>query len=435
MHQQKIPTVLGLILVIGAIMLFQFAFTRVNPLFSRASTSLAPQEVTVTNSTDTSFTVSWVTEEAVTGQIIIDGSPKRTVFDERDAFAQTPQNQPVKYTTHSVTIRNLKPQTEYRFNILSGGKSFQHNDALYTTTTAPTIDGVGSNLEPAYGQIVLPTDKPAEGAIVYLTPDGGQTVSTVVKSSGSWVIPLNLIRTNDLSTYVSNQERINESIVVRSAEGEASALTDTLNDNPVPIMTIGKTYDFRKIQAEQISKRTLTLAPVTPTTNPIVLGSNITTTQMVAITKPLQNAAVSSNLPLIQGTGVPGKQIMIIVGIQNPTTGTVMVGTDGVWYYTPSKRLTEGRQSVTITTQDKNGKTVAITHAFQVLKSGTQVLGDATPSATIAPTPTTFEEPTPTATLSGEPIPETGTSFPLTVMLILGTVLVSSGIFYGRRYT
>lgn len=420
MHQKKIPTIVGLLLVAGAIWLFQFAFTQVSPLLSRASTTLTPKEVTVTNITDTSFTVSWMTDEVASGQIVIEGTPVITVFDEREAFAQTPQNQSVKYTTHSVTVRNLKPQTLYRFHILSDGKSYQNNDALYTTTTAPTIGGVGTALEPAYGQIVLPTDKPADGAIVYLMPEGGQTLSTIVKSSGSWVIPLHLVRTKDLSSYVPNQERINESLIVRTAEGEATALTDTLNDNPVPIMTIGKTYDFRKIQAAVAAK-------------PTVLGSNTAANQTVAITKPLQNAAVPSNLPLFQGTGVPGNKVMIIVGIQHPTTGTSTVGADGVWYYTPSKRLTEGRQSVTITTLDKNGRTVAITHSFQVLKSGTQVLGDATPSATLAPEPT--EEPTPTAALSGEPIPETGTSFPLTVMLILGTVLISGGIFYGRRYT
>ena len=65
--------------------------------------------------------------------------------------------------------------------------------------------------------------------------------------------------------------------------------------------------------------------------------------------------------------------------------------------------MAEGKQSITITTTDQHNQTKALTHTFEILKSGTQVLGDATPSATLVPTPTIDSTPTPVTTLSGEP--------------------------------
>jgi uncharacterized surface anchored protein len=106
---------------------------------------------------------------------------------------------------------------------------------------------------------------------------------------------------------------------------------------------------------------------------------------------------------------------------------SVIIGADGMWRYTPPKPLSEGKQSVTITTSDAKNQTVALTHVFEILKSGTQVLGEATPSATL--TPTIDMTPTPTSTLAGEPIPETGSPLPLLLLLILGVSLVSSGAF------
>ena len=90
--------------------------------------------------------------------------------------------------------------------------------------------------------------------------------------------------------------------------------------------------------------------------------------------------------------------------------------------------LQEGKQSVTITTANAQNKTVAITHTFEILKSGTQVLGDATPSATLTPLPTVTDEPTPTSTLAGDPIPTTGSPLPLIMLLILGFGLLSGGV-------
>lgn len=423
MQQRKIPTLVGLLLVAVAVMVFRFAFDRVSPYMSRASATQSPQNVTISNITDTSFTVSWLTQEKVTGAVIVEGITSPFYDDRQLAPAASSKQREETFLTHSVSIRNSKPDTAHKFRILSGGKIFTNNGNAYEVRTAPTLNGTGTNLEPAYGQVTTPAGIPAEGSLVYLTMTNGQTLSTLVNTSGSWVIPLNLVRTQDLMMYMEPAERIDESIVVRSSEGEASAITDSLNDNPVPAMTLGKTYDFRKIQADNRQEnKKLAEAP------PAVLGTQTNVAaQTIAITKPAQGSAIPSNLPLIQGTGLPGKNVLVVVGMQNPLSASVTVGADGIWRYTPERPLHEGKQSVTITTQNAQNQTQAITHTFEILKSGTQVLGDATPSATINPTPTLDATPSPTATLTGEEMPTSGNELPLIIMLILGTALLLGG--------
>lgn len=404
MHQRKIPTLIGLLLVGAIIFVFRFAFDRVSPLLTKASETAAPKSVTISNISDTTFTISWTTTKPTTGAVRLEGKRTHDVFyDDREGIAPS-------QSTHSVTIRSLKPETTYQFRILSEGKSYRNGAVLYEIRTGPTISGLGTSLEPAYGQITTQSEEPAEGVLVYLTLTGGQMLSTLSKSDGTWVIPLNRVRTSDFTIYSAFQERTDETLLIRAHNQEAQVITDTMNDNPVPVITLGKSYDFRKVQVS---------APKTPP----VLG---TSTQTVAITKPNDGAALISNLPLIQGTGIPNEQVLITLGITNPISDTFLVGADGIWRYTPPKPLSPGKQSVTITTKNAMGKAVAITHLFEILKSGTQVLGDATPSATL--------EPTPTATLAGEPIPETGSSLPLINMLILGIALISSGAFVTYRY-
>ena len=433
MQQRKIPTILGLILVFVVIFAFRFAFERISPLLTKASATDAPHDAVFTNVNDTGFTITWLTNADATGAVIIDERKGMgTIFDERDTFAgDSASKLPGKYRTHSIAVRDLNPDSTYNVRILSNGKTYLSDGKPYTIHTGPPIAGNGTDIEPAYGMVVYPSGEPAGGSIVYLKPEGGQTLSALVSPSGSWVIPMHRVRTEDGTKILDVADRINESVIIRSSEGDSSAETDSVNDNPVPDMTIGKTYDFRKIQASQKSNSQLALAPTAlPTAQPKVLGAQTINTT-VAITKPANSGAVSSTLPLIQGTGVPGNSVLILLGIDHPTSGSVTVGTDGIWYFTPTKPLAEGKQSVTITTKDKTNKIIALTHTFEILKSGTQVLGNATPSATLTPTPiltdTLASTPTPTATLAGNPVPVTGSPLPLMMLLGVGAILMTGG--------
>ncbi len=427
MPQKKIPTLLGLVLLIAAVAIFGYAFDRVGPLLTIASTSAAPANVLISNISDSGFTLSWTTKAPATGAITVESDDGKhgVTYDERDTsrVSTTSQISLGIYTTHTATFRNAKPNTSYRIKIISNGTQYQDTSGnRYEIKTGPQLEGNVTGIEPAFGTVTTTTGQPAEGALLYLTLENGQLLSTIVKSSGSWVIPLNLARLAFLDAYIPPTERIDETLIIRTNVEESQVLSDTLNDNPMPEIMIGKTYDFRKLQVNA-TKKELTTVP------PSVLGTTTSTTPIgvIAITKPKDNQALPTNFPIFQGTGVPNKNITLIIGITNPQVGQTTVGVDGIWRYTPTTALSIGKQSVTLTTTDAQNKPVAMTHMFEILKSGTQVLGEATPSATIAPTPTI--ESTSSSTLAGEPIPDTGFPLPLILLLSLATLLITSGGF------
>ena len=422
----RIPTIVGLLLVItvvGAVIgLFEWYSRRP----SAASGSIVPMNVMVTNIADTSFTVIWTTPSPATGVVKLT-TPKRTTvtfFDDRDTTGKMKT-----YITHSVTIRSLSPGTSYTFQILSNGKKYTEGSKPYTITTASTLSGGSTGLEPAYGAINDLGGSAVNGAIVLVTLEQGQLLSTTTSPSGSWLLSLGLARTSSLAKYLDGSERLTETIRVIWGDQEATAITDTLNDAPVPTMILGKTYDFRKQQA---AARDI----------PTVLGDTSITTpstaKTVGLTLPAQNASLTTTLPLIQGTGIPGKKVSVVVGITIPVSGTTTVGSDGIWRYTPTKSLAAGKQSVTATTVDQRGKPVAFTHTFTILKSGTQILGEATPSATLAPaltaTPSASASatPTPTPQLEGEPVPQSGTTLPTILILVIGLGFLTSGLVLFR---
>ncbi|MEK7074017.1 MAG: hypothetical protein AAB960_01655, partial [Patescibacteria group bacterium] len=113
MHERKIPTIIGLLLVAFAVMIFRFAFDRVSPLLTRASVSHVPQNITVSNLSDSAFTISWITNEETTGALVIENM-NAPIYDDRLSIT-TESNQRAKqsFSTHSISVRSLKPETVY----------------------------------------------------------------------------------------------------------------------------------------------------------------------------------------------------------------------------------------------------------------------------------------------------------------------------------
>ena len=225
-----------------------------------------------------------------------------------------------------------------------------------------------------------------------------------------------------------------ETISVQVNGVEIQAFTDTLNDSPVPAMTPGKTYDFRNLNAKAPSKA----IAIQPKPTPTVLGS---ATNTVSLVLPPEGSALPTTLPLIQGTGVPGKTISLIIGMTNPYGDSTLVGPDGMWNYTPKQSLAPGKQSVTMTTTTIQNKLVALTHTFTILKSGSQVLGDATPSGTptttLTPTPTPTPDlsasisATPIASLAAQPVPTSGYDLPTILLSIMSIgLMIGGGIIF-----
>lgn len=448
----KIPTLVGILLLLlivgGSIFWVEKAFRSE----SKASGSREPKHIRTTNITSTSFTVSWTTELPTTGALLVTtkGKSNKTFLDERDSSGKLG-----KYSIHSVSVKNVTENTDFLVTPLVDGKPHILANKPIAVRTAMSLPLNTGGLEPAYGTIQAADSVVLQEALVYLSVEGGQELSVLAKPSGSWIIPLNQLRTSDLTSYLPMVERMNETIQMFSGSQETSIVTDTLNDSPVPEVLMGKEYDFRKQQAKKTQSNTLALRPVTPvvsippepTSSPVptvanVLGETTQRNYTVSLTNPKQDGTYSTTLPLIQGTGIPGKYIGITLGLTNTTVESVQVASTGLWSFTPKKPLSPGKQSVTISSVDINGKSVAITHLFTIFKSGTQVLGDATPSATIAPTiiattttPEVTDTPIVESTEAGNPPPTSGNELPTIILLVIafGLIIGGSASFIGLQ--
>src|SRR5690242_19455533 len=92
--------------------------------FPKAAPSFTPEEVTISNIADSSFTVSWMTSVKTKG-LITYGTKEPTGSTEIDDRSDT------EGYTHHVTLKKLEPNTNYLFKIVSGSNSYDDKGQPY----------------------------------------------------------------------------------------------------------------------------------------------------------------------------------------------------------------------------------------------------------------------------------------------------------------
>lgn len=459
-RQHKIPTILGVLMLIMGLVIGVFLVQSGQVFFLRAAPEISPSQVKITNLTSNSFSVSWLTEKETNGFVKFGetSSLEQTALDDRDQM--TDKNG--SFVTHHVTVKNLKPKTHYLFKIGSGGKIFDNAGQPYETAAAVAVTNPPPPSDVVSGTILEPDGNPAEEAIVYLTLANTTPQSTLVRSGGNWFIPLNTSYSTSLTGFAQyDKEAQIEEIFVRGRKGEtATALTTTGNDNPVPEIILGKTYDFRQKAAEE--QLTPTPAPTNlDQTLPSLGGSRFSfptpspraETELSISNPAKEGEKLNTQKPEFAGTGPAGKTIQILVESPN-YNGNATVKNDGNWSWTPPTGLSPGEHKITISYL---GKT--LTRTFTVLAAGTSETPSftATPSATLTPSPkptsTATASPTPTKVLTLTPtptstasartsmpstaggVPTPGDLTPTFLIFIMGLGLILSGFVVKSRLT
>lgn len=462
---KHLPTIIGLLLVLVAIAGGVVLIKKGPNLFIKASTSLTPKQLKLTNISDNSFTVSWLTDEKTSGFVKYntDNNLSFTAQDDRDQLSGQTGN----YQTHHITIKNLKTFTVYFFKIGSGGKIFDNDNQPYQITTAKIVQNTPSN-NVAYGTVVDQSNNPVEGAIIYLSLTNTSPASTLTKSSGSWVIPLNLIRSADLNSWATydKEASIEEILVQASPLGTATVVATTKNDSPMPKITLGQNFDFRKTTEVQEETKTSTIENTatasskfsleqpteatpspTPTLTPIPTLSTATSSGKLTIINPEQGENINTQKPEILGTGPIGTTLDIEVHSEATYSAKIKVDTKGNWTWSPPTNLEPGEHTITASYKDAKGILQKITQKFVVLAAGVSELpaltatssSTATSSATPTPSKTATASPTPTtasnsarksmpSTESG--IPTTGNLTPTFMIFIMGLSLIFLGLFF-----
>lgn len=416
LFHKRIPTIFGLLLLGLGFLSINYAVTHTTFFTTNASPTYSPEEIRVTNLTDTSFTVSYTTHDNVLGTLSFGPSPSsgKVALDDRDQQSGTPQ----PYLIHHITVKNLLPNTTYYYTITSSDRTFLDHDKPFTIKTLSQLSQTPSRQSPIVGTVTSTSGK-VENTIVLLVTDGAQTLSTLVGSDGSYVMPLNALRTSDYSSYVTFTPSSQIKLLVESPQGKSTVTLLASQINPVPAVSINSSYDFTTSLQASPSPIASDSADTTsfPSFNATEAGP-----KQPSISSPSDEAGLHDQQPQFEGTALPNTQVQIEIHSDNPITTTITANTNGSWTYRPTTKLAPGQHTITIKTKNSSGIIQTITRSFTVYAEGSQftepsvspVQPTDTPTPTIiiptvtptlAPTVTDTPVPTPIATATPTPIP------------------------------
>jgi len=401
LQSKKLPSLLGLFILLivlaGGVLLIQ----KIRALNIKAASETSPSQVRITNVGSYSFTVSWITQNKNTGLLEFGDSAGlgQSQKDARDKERTASE----KYQTHYVVVDGLKPETKYYFKIISSGVSYDNSKKPFEVTTGSSK--VPNDNDLAQGKILTSEEKPAAGAIVYLSIANAIAQSALTDSEGNWMIPLSTARSLDLQNF-SNYDRNAqvEEIFVQGDSETASATLTTGNDNPAPDITLGQTYNF----LGQLPQTTSTPPPIKQTfasdLSPTSSSSGFSTIGEVSeltITFPSENEDVNSSLPEFLGTGPKGTKLDIKIESEEEISSQITADQKGKWKWSPRVPLSPGIHKITVFYTDSAGFIKEATRSFSILATGASDLPSftATPSGqTITPTPRLSPSPTPSPT-------------------------------------
>ncbi|RJR14572.1 hypothetical protein C4579_04730 [Candidatus Microgenomates bacterium] len=397
---QHIPTVIALFLLIIGVGSTVFLVENLTSLFSFAAADDTPQQVSITDVSDSSFTVSWLTGRAVTGSIRYADAGltlnNTIALDRRDTPSSLSRRR-----VHSVLVNGLDPTHSYTFEIVSGEKTFASNQ--YSVKTGPALAFSEQVQRPAYGTLVDGANIPIPEALVISSFEGSQQLATVVED-GNWVLPLGNIRSADGTRHFIPSRNDTQEISFITPKQTSHVVTSVANNAPLPTIQLGRSYSF--VESSMGKGVIIAQAQNNQPSSATVNGSTF------QISSPLNHVGIPSRKPTIKGTGIPGKSVIVTISGNNvpAINSKVTIDNNGLWSYTPNSLLLPGTYTATALSFAHDNSPLIASVSFTILKSGTQVLQAATPSASVAPssspsTPPVTVSPSPSPVLFASPSP------------------------------
>lgn len=420
---KKIPTLLGLFVIGIGIVVTSFLARNSTNTFTNASPTWEPQNIKVTNINDNSFTVSYTTETETNGSISFgkDINLGNSAIDDFDKINNNISSKKIHY----FTIDNLEADTKYFFTIMSGNNVYSNNNIPFEISTSKKLEANVSNLDKVGGKVIQTNGESPKEAIVYLTGENIQPLSTLVKKDGTYELNISFLKNQNLDNIVSLKENdiLSINIVGNSMQSQIKILAKQVNS--VPVVILSQNYDFtidsstEKPNASESSR--FASFPIST--------SKITTYATPRITNPKENQVFTDQQPTFRGTASAGTYINIKIEPTN-ITDQVRTSSTGNWSYRPKLPLDTGKHTIIISSKDEFGMTKTSNQSFSILALGSQVIQSATPSAspvvTFTPTPTTMVisiTPTITPYPTFTPIP-TPTFVPTSIPTPIPTAIV-----------
>lgn len=366
----RIPTAVGLVLLIGCVMLTSWVVEKGFLLGTRANQTATPQEMRISNVTDSSFTVSYITGSAVTGQVLVKDTNNNTltVIDDRDRAAQTSQ----EYAIHYITVEDLQPESAYTVTLVSDGTPFLDEDNAVTVTTGKSLP-TPTGSQQVKGSVILPNGDAPQEAIAYVQNDASQIVSTPIQKDGTFTFPLQSLRDTSLSEFanLADDDLITIEIF---GDGLQSEITATVKDAAtLPPISLSSTYDFAELS--QISLETDEGSPSAETeadeSFPDFTENNSLSKNPQILT-PKKDQTFTDVQPRFSGTALPQRTVEITINSSHAIKATIQADRNGNWTYRPSQPLEPGEHTITIATRDESGIMQTILQSFVVNAQGSQ---------------------------------------------------------------
>ena len=232
----KIPTLLGLSVIIFGIAAGVFLTLREQIFISKATPDVTASDIEVTNITDDSAIISFQTATAAPSFITFGqlNPGEQTLLDEWDS--QSPKDHQIHY----FILNNLLPKTTYQFKIISGKISSQVNKF---TTASPVSSQTG--FSPVIGS-AFDGEKPLSEGLAFVSIADSVVQSSLVENSGNFLIPLSQIRKSDLSDISQITMDTVAKLTIIAPTGVAHALFK-LRDlkNELPPIKLGDNLDLQ----------------------------------------------------------------------------------------------------------------------------------------------------------------------------------------------
>lgn len=391
---KRIPTLLALLVIVLAIGVTSYLVGQNTFFQGNASPSSSPQDIRVTNISDTTATVSYISSDSVIGSLNFGGSASmgQNVLDERD-------NGGVKvHKIHTFSIKNLSPSTKYFFSIVSGQDSYLNNGTPYEFSTGPSITAAG-NVGFIVGKVLTADGNIPSEAEVFATSDGVSPLSTTVKNDGTYTISMENLRKEDLSAFANLKSSSLIRLLIVSDSGSSSIQIQAKGINNVPVTILSKDYDFEDILSASPSS-----TPSSSKNFPKIAMGSSGNTPMILTPGDSQN--FKTQRPLFAGTGIPNDQLKILIQSDQTIQSSVTVDSSGNWSFQPTTVLAPGQHTITITGKDALGVLRVISKTFTVTVAEAAMAPTPTPTPTPSAAPSTSPSasPTPSVIPSSTPI-------------------------------
>ncbi len=222
--KKRIPTLIGLGVLIVGLIAGTIIFSQGTGVFApRATPQTTPKDVQISNISDKGFTVSFFTDEKTAGFVKYGEKSNQLsnqASDERDQLHGTVGS----YQAHYITVGGLKPSTHYYFVVgTAAHSSFDNQGTPFELKTAKRASAPPA-AKTIYGSVVTAAGTPAKDTIVYVKLEGAGLLSSLVKNSGSWAVPLSNARMVDGSAYANISDK-NILVVMAKGLGEKNVTT------------------------------------------------------------------------------------------------------------------------------------------------------------------------------------------------------------------